>query len=135
MLLSKNQNTELFVSCGFMGFLIFSGGKKLCIFKVFFTDMKARATVIFKLKWRSSWNHCIPAPWMSSEIAYVRNPLMERNEWAIMCGVIFYPLFYLYLLLSLDLFHPLDMWFRSFLQAAWAPYCTLTTHISSKRAS
>lgn len=73
-----------------MGCLIFSGGKVLCIFKVFLTDMKATTTVIFKLQWRSSWNHYIPGPWTSSEIPRVRNPPMEGYEWAMLCGVIFY---------------------------------------------
>lgn len=89
----KSEYWAIRLLFGFMVILIFSRGEELCIFKVFLTGMKATAAVIFKLQWGCPWNRFVPDPWTLSEKPSVRNPLMEGYEWAVLCGVSFYPFF------------------------------------------
>lgn len=91
---APTQNTEYWAICfssGFMSCLFFSGGKELCIFQIFLTSVQAAATGVL---------NCSEGPpkitsfhWTLSEIPHARNRLMERYKWAILCGVVFYPLF------------------------------------------
>lgn len=117
-----------------MDFLIFSGRRELCIFKVFLTGMKATDTVILKLQWRFSWNHIIPVPWTWSEIPFVRNPLMEEYKWAVLCGAIFYP-FFIFISSPWISSIPWTCGSHAFYKLTEHPIAPLTTHVSRKRAS